>query len=91
MSNPKKKVYIALFMALGLVFGFLVHGIVEQGVIQWMLNDFERATQMASWHSWLLLHHGGVFFLTVGGLWIGYYSALWFWPLLYDRNGKRRK
>jgi hypothetical protein len=91
MKGFKKKLYRVLFMVLGLVFGFLVHGIIEQGVIRWMLQDFEQATTVISWNQWLFVHNLGTILLIVGGIWIGYYSALWFWPLLYDKKGKRRK
>jgi len=86
----KKSFYIFCFVVLGVILQQIVHTVLEIWYIKLLINNFNKYGFGLSWDSWFLIHHiyTGVF-LAIGIL-SGYLSGKYWWPKLYDLNGKVR-
>jgi hypothetical protein len=86
----KRKVYIATFMILGVLLGFLAHAILEIWYIKLLVNDFSRYGFGWSFDTWRDIHN---YFtsalLALGGI-TGFYLGRRYWRILYveRRYGK---
>lgn len=79
----KRTFYIFCFTVLGLLLQFIVHALVEMGVISLLLKDFGRYGLGLSWSSWYLIHHVLTALLVLIGAWWGYASGVKYWNIIY--------
>jgi hypothetical protein len=79
----KKKVYVFSFMILGLLLGFLAHGIIEMIYIRLLVNDYNRFGFQFEWSTWIAIHSYFTAILAVLGLVLGYGWGHKFWKILY--------
>ena len=79
----KRAFYIFCFTILGLLLQFLVHALVETGVISLLLKDFDRYGLGLSWSRWFLIHHVLTGVLIFLGAWWGAASGVKYWNIIY--------
>ncbi|OGN14457.1 MAG: hypothetical protein A3B99_04610 [Candidatus Yanofskybacteria bacterium RIFCSPHIGHO2_02_FULL_44_12b] len=86
----KKYIYISCFIVLGLILQQFIHTIVEIWYIELLTINFDAYGFGWSWDTWFLVHHIGSVILLIAGILTGYFGGRYFWPKLYDENGKVR-
>ncbi len=86
----KKYFYIFCFIVLGLILQQILHTVVEMWYIGLLLKDFKTFGFGLSWDMWFAIHHVLTVALILAGAWWGYVMGKYFWPKLYDENGKVR-
>lgn len=86
----KKYFYIFCFVILGIVVQQLIHTVVEIWYIGLLIGNFGRYGLGLSWNTWFLIHHVWTVLLLLGGIVSGYLLGKYFWPKLYDDNGRVR-
>lgn len=79
----KRAFYIACFVLLGILLQFLVHVLIETGVIALLLKDFGRYGLGLSWRQWYAIHHVLSIVLLALGAWWGYASGVKYWRIIY--------
>jgi hypothetical protein len=77
--DMKKVAYISLFVLLGIVLQFIIHALIEMGVIKLLTSDFEKYSLGLSWENWYLIHHIGTVILLVVGVLFGLWAGFYFW------------
>ena len=82
----KKVVYISLFVLLGIILQFIVHALIEMGVIKLLTLDFEKYGLGLSWEGWYLVHHIGTVVLIVAGILFGLWAGFWGWKKRYNKE-----
>jgi hypothetical protein len=87
----KKKVYIALFIFLGILLQFLIHAIVEISYIVMLNADFEKYSFGFSWNQLYIIHHIGTFFLLVAGISFGLWQGKFWWKKIYVEKIREKK
>jgi hypothetical protein len=84
----KRKIYIALFVLLGLLLQFLLHALIEIWYINLLLKDFPKYGLGLNWNQWLMIHHAlSLILVAVGAVW-GFYEGRFWWRHLYELKGK---
>ena len=85
----KKFAYITLFTLLGIITSFLIHGVLELGIVALLEYDFARFNLGLSWDGWFAVHRYGGIFLLVLGVVVGLREGFHWWPIIYpeDENG----
>ena len=86
----KKYLYILCFVILGIILQQIVHTVVEMGYIKLLIDDFDTYGFGWSWDTWFIIHHVCSVALFLAGAFWGYRLGKYFWPKLYDENGKVR-
>lgn len=75
--------YITLFIFLGIILQFLIHGVVEVLYIKLLNSNFARYGFGLSWDAWFLIHHiASLILLLAGALW-GYLMGRYWHKKLY--------
>lgn len=82
-GNLKRSVYIALFMALGLLISFLVHAAIEIWYLDLLFSDFTKYSFGFSWQQLYIIHGIGTLILFIGGALFGYLQGKYWWKILY--------
>ena len=79
----KRAFYIFCFTVLGLLLQFLVHAVVEMGVISLLLKDFRTYGLGLTWAQWFMIHHVATAVLIVAGGAFGYLQGVKWWRIIY--------
>lgn len=79
----KRAFYIFCFAVLGILLQFLVHALIELGVLALLLKDFGRYGLGLSWSQWYLIHHVSATVLFALGVWWGCAAGVKFWNVIY--------
>lgn len=82
----KKIIYIILFSFLGVLVGFLIHSIIEFGMIFLLERNFEKYNLGFSWQQWFTIHTVGTTFLLFAGWLFGLSQGFLWWRILYVEN-----
>ena len=85
-NNLKRKIYIGLFITLGIFLGLLVHGFVELWYIKGLLNDFSKYSLGYTWADWFLIHKIFSAITFIGGALFGYFQGRYWWRLVYEQK-----
>jgi hypothetical protein len=84
----KRNFYILFFTFLGLLLGFLVHGLVEIAVIVLLVRDFDKWGLGFSWDTWFLFHYVWAFITLLAGIVFGYKQGIKWWNTIYVKKFK---
>jgi len=79
----KKIVYIISFTVLGILFQFLIHGLVEMWYISLLIGNFKKYSFGLSWPQWFLIHHIVSLILFVAGASFGFWQGKFWWQRVY--------
>lgn len=79
----KKHIYYLSFTALGALFGFLIHAVVELYYIKLLLQDFDNYGFGWTWETWEQIHTYGTLLLVIGFGLFGYRQGKRWWRILY--------
>jgi len=79
----KKKIYIGLFVFLGFLLQFIVHGVAEMLYIKLMTSDYDRWSFGWDWNTWLWIHNISSLVLVVAGILFGYVQGKYWWNRIY--------
>jgi hypothetical protein len=82
----KKSIYISLFIVLGILISFLIHGLVEIWYIGFLLNDFPKYSLGFSWAQWFLIHNIGTAVLLAAGILFGFWQGKHWWRRIYEKR-----
>jgi len=81
----KKIIYIILFVFLGVLFQFLVHGLVEIWYIDFLNTDFSKYSLGFSWPELFLIHHLTSVILLIAGALLGFWQGRFWWHKIYEK------
>jgi len=82
----KKRIYIILFTALGIIASFLVHAAFEIWYIDLLLSNFQKYSFGLGWPFWYSFHHIASAVLFALGALIGYAQGKYWWNVLYEKR-----
>ena len=82
----KKKIYIILFIFLGILLQFLIHSLVETWYIGLLISDFPKYSLGFSWPQWFIIHHIGTVILFVAGVLFGFWQGKFWWRRIYEKK-----
>jgi len=86
MNKLKKNLYIALFVLLGLLLGFILHAIAEIWYIGLLILNFNKYSMGLSWTKLYFAYQISTFiFLFLGAFW-GYFQGLFWWKIIYGKQ-----
>lgn len=86
----EKRIYITLFVFLGILLQFLVHAFLEIWYIDLLVSDFQSYSFGFSWSEWVLIHHIGSVALLVLGVLFGFWQGKFWWNKIYVKKSKGR-
>jgi len=87
MNSPiKKKIYVLLFVFLGLVLQGLVHEFIEIWYIDLLVKNFHLYGLGLTWQDWFVLHRLLTIILVVLGLIFGLWQGKFWWKKLYENK-----
>ena len=75
----KKVLYITLFILLGIIVSFLLHGALELDAIYFLTHDFQTYNFGLSWGEWFTIHEVGSMVLLVAGVLFGFFQGRCWW------------
>jgi len=81
----KKKIYITLFVILGIFLQLLIHGLVEIWYIGLLINNFQKYSLGLSWPQWFLIHHIATVILFIAGVLFGFWQGKFWWKRIYEK------
>src|SRR4030042_4814698 len=79
----KKIIYICLATVLMVLLSFIIHALLEMGVIYLLTNDFSRFGLGLSWGQWFLIHYIFTIILLVLAVAAGYFVGQRWWKYIY--------
>lgn len=79
----KKRIYIALFVLLGILLGLLVHGAVELWYIKGLITNFPKYSLGYSWAEWFIIHQYLSVIVFIASVVLGYFQGKFWWRLVY--------
>lgn len=82
----KKKLYIALFIFLGVLAQFLAHALIEIWYIKLLLSRFEVFSLGFSFQQWLVIHNIFAFVMLALGIILGFHQGVYWWKRLYKED-----
>jgi hypothetical protein len=82
----KKKIYIGLFIFLGLLLQFLIHAIIEISYIVLLRANFEKYSFGFSWEQLYLIHHIGTIVLIFCGVLFGLWQGKFWWHKVCEKK-----
>lgn len=88
--KTKKIVYIAAFTALGILLGFVFHGLIEIYYIKLLLSDFSGYSFGLSWGGLFAVHKVFSAATLLGGVAFGFFSGRFWWKYIYIDKKCRR-
>jgi prepilin-type N-terminal cleavage/methylation domain-containing protein len=83
MKSMKRTIYILLAAMLGILLSFIVHALIEIGVISLLTSNFEKYGLGFSWASWFWIHSVSTVILFVLGAVGGYFLGARWWRIVY--------
>lgn len=84
--RTKRKIYISLFVVLGLLAGLVVHGLIELWYIHLLTTDFKKFSLGFSWADWFMIHKLWSVITLLGGIVAGYYQGRYWWEIVYEQR-----
>ena len=85
-NKTKRKIYIALFTFLGVLLGFLFHGIVEIWYINRLTENFSAYSLGYTWQQWFVIHKYFAITTLVLGLLFGFFQGQYWWKVVYQQK-----
>jgi hypothetical protein len=85
-NNNKKGIYIGLFVLLGILLAFIVHGLLEIWYTNKLVADFARYSMGYSWADWLRINNYVYTVLFVAGLLAGNFQGKYWWRVVYEEK-----
>ena|SRR3989338_2255312 len=82
----KRKIYIGLFIILGILLGLLVHGFLELWYIRGLINNFPKYSLGYTWADWFLIHKIFSAITFVGGALFGFFQGRFWWRIVYEQK-----
>jgi hypothetical protein len=82
----KKRVYIVLSIILFILLSFVVHSIIEIGIISLLTKDFQKYGLGLSWADWFTIHYVGTIILLVLAIIAGYFIGQRWWNYIYPHT-----
>ncbi len=82
-QTSKKTIYIFAFTFLGVLFGYLIHMLLEIWYIRLLLSNFERYNFGLSWAKLFLFHKVLTFALMLILGYLGLRSGKYWWVQIY--------
>jgi hypothetical protein len=86
----EKRIYITLFVFLGILLQFLIHAFLEIWYIDLLTFDFQKYSLGFSWSQWVFIHHIGSFILLLLGILFGFWQGRFWWNKIYVKKSKCR-
>ena len=84
----KKHIYIGLFVLLGVLIQFFIHGSLEIAYSLLLWREHDTWSFGLSFEEWWMIHNAMSAILFVLGVWLGYRSGKFWWKYLYQDDGK---
>lgn len=81
--SMKRKIYVGLFILLGLLLQFIVHSAIEVAYISLLIKNFDVYGFGLSWNAWFLIHHLFSTLLIIGGLLFGWQQGEYWYQRVY--------
>jgi len=85
----KRAVYVGLFTILGVLVSFLIHGLLEIGIVHLLVTDFASYNLGLSWAQWFAVHRWGSLLQLIVGVAIGFWQGIYWWNVLYTDSRDR--
>lgn len=85
-KSLKKKIYLILFIILGIVLSFLIHAGIEVWYIDLLVSDFGKYGFGLGWRDWYFIHSVLTILLIVLGAMFGFRQGKYWWRVLYEKN-----
>lgn len=79
----KRKFYIACFILLGVLLGFILHALVEMFVIGLLVSDWDKYGLGLTFEQWMWIHDIFLSALITLGVYFGYSQGQRWWRILY--------
>lgn len=79
----KRSIYILVSIVLGVLLSFLLHALIEIGVINFLTKNFSKYGLGLNWQTWFLIHHIATAVLSVAGIVFGYWIGARWWRIIY--------
>jgi polyferredoxin len=79
----KKIIYICLAIVLMILISFIIHALLEMGVIYLLLKDFVRFGFGLSWPQWFFIHYIFTVALLILAVVFGYFVGQRWWNYIY--------
>ncbi len=86
----KRYFYIFSFVVLGIILQQIIHTVLEIWYINLLLGNFDKYGFGWTWSTWFTIHKVYTVVLFLAGAGWGYWMGRYFWPKLYDEQGKVR-
>jgi hypothetical protein len=86
LQQHKRTIYIALFIILGVLLSFLIHGSAEIWYTNRLISDFPRYSLGYTWAQWFVIHRYASIILLILGVVFGYFQGRSWWRLVYDEK-----
>lgn len=84
-KSVKKRVYIGLFIVLGIIVQQLIHAIIEIGYIALLTSNWEFWGFGWSFATWMIIHAIFAVTLFALGLYAGFSQGRYWWHYIYER------
>ncbi|MFA6097156.1 MAG: hypothetical protein WC788_06015 [Candidatus Paceibacterota bacterium] len=88
MRKLKKFVYVALFMLLGVLVGFIVHAVAEIWYAGLLILNFKKYGRGLSWVELYFAHQIISFLFVFLGAVSGYLQGLFWWKVVYGKRSR---
>lgn len=82
----KKIIYISAFIFLGFLVQFIIHGVVETGIISLLIYDFDTYNLGLEWREWVMIHYIGTILLSALGIAVGFWQGRYWWRRIYSEE-----
>ncbi len=83
MFQFKRVIYVTAFTILGVLFQFLIHGLVETWYVNLLVKDYAAYGLGLSWNDWYLIHDIIAIVLALTGLVAGPIMGRYWWKQIY--------
>ncbi len=87
----KRALYLSLFVVLGFIFQLGVHAVIETAYIALLIENYAIFGLGLTWSTWFAIHEFFTLALAIIGMAGGAALGLYWWPKLYDEQGKLRR
>jgi hypothetical protein len=82
----KKTLYIALFIVLGILLAFIVHGLLEIWYVNRLLENFPKYSLGYTWVQLFRINNYIYMLLFVAGILFGNYQGRFWWRIVYEEK-----
>jgi hypothetical protein len=84
----KRILYILCFAILGVLVSMIAHALIELSALAYIMRS--KTPPLLTWPQWEGVHDIASLVLVLLGTIGGFFCGRFFWPRLYDPDGRRR-